>query len=404
LSASKNRATNTFLRSERKSLIRFLGVYTLLVMLLIALVGYFYFQSQEKLAFSAYRIKLMEYAADQIKRLHTLHDRFPEQSVYPRDRRFESAIYDLEYVRIFSTLHQPSVNLEEEIYREGDRIHFVKILDNYYLGAKYLIIEVPEDTQWRKAACRTIGWYGLAALGLLGLVGVYLAQLFVRPMRHTIGLLDQFIKDTTHELNTPLSAILANIETMDQTDLSPANAKRLRRINIAARTVSTLYEDLKFATLEQEKSTEDVPLDMRELVESRLEDFAILMESKKLMLERTLGASSLLADRRLIERVIDNLISNAVKYNRRGGTIRIRLDADHLVVEDTGIGIAREDLPRIFDRYTRFNESEGGFGIGLSIVRRICDHYGITIGVESVPGEGTTITLRWGTGELGVRN
>ena len=396
MSASKSRATNTFLRSERKSLIRFLGVYTLLVMLLIALVGYFYYQSQEKLAFSSYRIKLMEYAADQIKRLHTLHDHFPEESTYPRDRRFESAIYDLEYVPIFSTLHQPHVNLEEEIYRTGDRIQFVKILDNYYLGAKYVIIEVPEDSEWFAQTLRTIEGYGLGALVLLGLVGLYLARLFVRPMRHTIEVLDQFIKDTTHELNTPLSAILANIETMDQTELSPPNTKRLRRINIAARTVSTLYEDLKFATLEQKKATEDIPLDMRELVESRLEYFAILMESKKLTLQSDLAPSTLTADRRLIERVIDNLISNAVKYNRRGGTIRVTLTSTHLMVADSGIGIAPGDLPHIFDRYTRFNESEGGFGIGLSIVRRICDHYGITIELDSVLGEGTTITLHWG--------
>jgi len=395
LSASKNRATNTFLRSERKSLIRFLGVYTLLVMLLIALMGYFYYQSQEKLAFSSYRIKLMEYAADQIKRLHQLHDHFPEENTYPRDRRFESAIYDLEYVPIFSTLQQPHVRLEEEIYREGDRIQFVKILDNYYLGAKYVIIEVPEDTEWFVQTIRTIEGYGLAALVLLGLVGVYLAHLFIRPMRHTIEVLDQFIKDTTHELNTPLSAILANIESMDQSDLTPTNARRLRRINIAARTVSTLYEDLKFATLEQEKSTDDILIDMHELVESRLEYFAILMESKRLTLENNLAPSTLKADRRLIERVVDNLLSNAIKYNRRGGVIQVTLTQGRLMVQDTGTGIASDVLRHIFDRYTRFNESEGGFGIGLSIVKRICDHYGIIIDVESTPGEGTTITLRW---------
>ena len=79
-------------------------MYALLVLLLIGLVGYFYYQSQEKLAFSAYRLKLTEYAADQIRRLHILHDHFPAETTYPRDDRFESAIYDLEYVPIFSTL------------------------------------------------------------------------------------------------------------------------------------------------------------------------------------------------------------------------------------------------------------------------------------------------------------
>ncbi len=393
MSASKSRATNTFLRSERKSLFRFLGVYTLLVMLLIGLVGYFYYQSQEKLAFSAYRIKLMEYATDQAKRLHSLHDHFPELSTYPRDDRFESAIYDLEYVKIFSTLHESHINLEEEIYRVGDRIQFVKILDNYYLGAKYLIIEVPEDTEWFAATLRTIEGYGLGALLLLMLIGLYLARLFVRPMRHSILLLDQFIKDTTHELNTPLSAILANIESIDPEGISETNARRLGRINVAARTVSTLYEDLKFATLEQEKETEDTVLDMEVLVRSRLEFFEILMQSKKLTLETDIAPATLIADRRLIERVVDNLLSNAIKYNRRSGTIRVSLAPGRLEITDTGIGIAPEDLPHIFERYSRFNESEGGFGIGLSIVKRIVDHYGMQIEAISNEGEGTRFVL-----------
>jgi len=399
LSASKNRATNTFLRSERKSLFRFLGVYALLVMLLIGLVGYFYYQSQEKLAFSAYRIKLGEYAADQIKRLHTLHDHFPVQDTYPRDGRFESAIYDLEYVKIFSTLTEPRVDLEAEIYRVGDRIHFVKILDNYYLGAKYLIIEVPKDPEWFAATMRTIEGYGLGALVLLMLIGLYLARLFVRPMRHSILLLDQFIKDTTHELNTPLSAILANIESIDSAGISDANARRLGRINVAARTVSTLYEDLKFATLEQKKAAEDVVLDMDVLVRSRLEFFEILMQSKKLTLQTDIAPATLAADRRLIERVVDNLLSNAIKYNRRGGRIHVALAPGRLEVADTGIGIAPEVLPHIFERYARFNESEGGFGIGLSIVKRVVDHYGMQIEVYSQVGEGTRVVLKWTNNE-----
>ena len=396
MSASKSRDTSTFLRSERKSFYRFLALYALLVALLIGFVSRFYYQSQEKLAFSAYRIKLMEYATDQIRQLHYLHDHFPTTTIYPRDDRFESAIWDLEYHEIFSTLKRPRINFEEEIYRVGDRIHFVKILDNYYLGAKYLILEVPSDPLWSRQTWRSIWLYGGIAFGVLMAFGWFLARLFVRPMRHTIGVLDQFIRDTTHELNTPLSAILANIETMDQSSLTPQNAKRLRRINIAARTVSTLYEDLKFVTLEQEKETEAVAIDMAELVRSRLEYFGILMESKQLTLQTDLHPATLRADRRLIERVIDNLLSNAIKYNRRGGTIAVTLKPGKLSVSDTGVGIAPEALPHIFDRYSRFNESEGGFGIGLSIVRRICEHYGITIGVDSTVGEGTTITLRWG--------
>jgi two-component system OmpR family sensor kinase len=372
-----------------------LALYALLVVLLLSVVGYVYYQSQTKLAFSAYRIKLMEYAAEQTKRLRYVHDHFPSTSIYPRDDRFRSAIWDLEYHEIFSTLEAPHIRFEEEIYAIGDRIHFIKILDNYYLGAKYLIIEVPADTLWKHEAWKTMALYGGAGFGVLMVLGWFLARLFVRPMRRSILLLDQFIRDTTHELNTPLSAILANVESMNPATLDAANAKRLKRIDIAARTVSTLYEDLKFVTLESDRPSEDRCIDLAPLVRSRLEYFSVLLSSKNITVTPELHSATIPADPRLIERVVDNLLSNAIKYNRRGGTIRIETDRRTLRIRDTGIGIDPEVLPMIFERYARFNASEGGFGIGLSIVKRICDHYGIAIDVVSEVDRGTTITLHW---------
>jgi len=100
-------------------------------------------------------------------------------------------------------------------------------------------------------------------------------------------------------------------------------------------------------------------------------------------------------DRRKLTRVIDNLISNAIKYNKRNGTVGIKLREGFLVVWDTGIGMKEEKIPFMFDRYMRFNNSEGGFGVGLSIVKKILNEYHISIEVESKEGEGTRMVLRW---------
>jgi two-component system OmpR family sensor kinase len=104
---------------------------------------------------------------------------------------------------------------------------------------------------------------------------------------------------------------------------------------------------------------------------------------------------ALVIDKRKVTRVIDNLISNAIKYNQRGGTIGIELREGMLVVWDTGIGIEKEKIPFMFDRYMRFDESEGGFGIGLSIVKKILDEYHISIDVESEIKKGTRIIIKW---------
>jgi two-component system OmpR family sensor kinase len=292
-------------------------------------------------------------------------------------------------------IESQKIRFDEEIYLTEDKIHFIDRLDNYYLGTKYLIIEVDEDKAWRSEVWKRIIGYGSMALILFMLFGFYLAKLFVKPMRDSILLLDRFIKDTTHELNTPLSAILANIELMDTEIMIEKNKKKLNRINIAAKTVSTLYQDLTYLTLEHEKHNEDVEIAIRPLIKNRVEYFDILAKSKKIDFKLDLHHATILCDRKKFTRVIDNLLSNAIKYNKRGGAIKIILRERMLSIADTGIGIKTDRIPYMFDRYMRFNKSEGGFGVGLSIVKKILDEYKIDIKVYSKEGEGTKMVLRW---------
>jgi two-component system OmpR family sensor kinase len=362
----------------------------------LSLLALYYYESQKKLMLTTQRVTLAQYAYIQTKRLKVLHHFFPERDEYPRDPRFTSAIYDIELNRIFSLNNENNVHFDEEIYlTDNGYVHFVKGLDTYYLGTRYLVIEVKDDGLWQKSIWQDIFLYGSMAFLFFILFGLYLAKLFIKPMRDSIMLLDRFIKDTTHELNTPLSAILANIEMMDTRVMVEKNRKKLERINIAAKTVSTLYKDLTFLTLEQERKNDDTVLDLKGIIQDRVEYFSVLAKSKQITFELSLGHATLLMDRRKFERVIDNLISNAIKYNKRNGMIRIVLEQQRLIVEDTGIGISEEKIPLMFDRYLRFNQSEGGFGVGLSIVKKIIDEYGLKIMVVSKENQGTRIEITW---------
>jgi two-component system, OmpR family, sensor kinase len=363
---------------------------------MITLLSLFYYQSQEKLMLSDQRAMLTKYAYIQTKRLKVLHHFFDERTEYPRDSRFKSAIYDLEHMKIFSLLEDENVRFDdEEIYISNNHIHLVKMLDEFYLGTKYLIMEVEDDGVWIGETWKNIIGYGIFSFLFFMLFGLYLAKLFVKPMRDSIVLLDRFIKDTTHELNTPLSAMLANIEMMDTDVMVEKNKTKLARINIAAKTVSVLYKDLTYLTLEQEKENYDEEIEIKDLIYDRAEYFSILAQSKHLECNLDLEEAKITMDRRKFTRVIDNLISNAIKYNKRNGTVSIQLREGMLVIWDTGIGMNEEKIPFIFDRYMRFNDSEGGFGVGLSIVKNILDEYHISIEVESKEGEGTRMVLRW---------
>lgn len=230
---------------------------------------------------------------------------------------------------------------------------------------------------------------------LLLVVGYFLLQLLLRPMREAIALLDRFIKDTTHELNTPISAILSNIEMINTNNLDEKLAKKIKRIDIGARTVSNLYQDLTYLTLGHHVASHDEIIQMKDLVEERLEYFSLACESKRISVTHALEHTSLTIDRKKISKVLDNLLSNAIKYNRVGGALHVRLSQGCLEVQDTGRGIAKEKVSAMFDRYSRFDKSEGGFGIGLSIVSMIAQEYGLNIAIDSVEGKGTTVRVIW---------
>jgi two-component system OmpR family sensor kinase len=366
-----------------------------MISILIIFSALFYYQTEEKLFLAQQRATLTKYAYIQTKRLKVLHHYFYERKTYPRDERFKSAIYDIEFKKIFSLIDNEQIRFDEDIYMENNAIYFVKSLDVYFLGAKYLILEIKYDGMWRDEIWKTIIGYGLMAFVLFMLFGLYLAKLFLRPMRNSIMLLDRFIKDTTHELNTPLSAILANIEMMDTEVMVEKNRKKLTRINIAAKTVSTLYKDLTYLTLEQDKKNNDEEIIIKNEILDRVEYFDILAKSKNITMQHTLDNSVITMDKRKFVRVLDNLLSNAIKYNIRGGKIEIMLYKSELSIRDTGIGIAEEKIPFMFDRYMRFNNSEGGFGVGLSIVKKILDEYKIKIEVHSKVGVGTKMVLSW---------
>lgn len=392
----RSRVTNLLLANEKKSLYRFLILYIVMMIGIISLISIYYYQHQKQLMMLNKRVVLSDYASEQVRKIKSLHYLFPEQNVYPRDSRFVSAIYDLEYQKIFSLLKSNEINFDRELYMTKDKkIHFIKSFDDYYLGAKYLILEIDDDELWLHNTWQNIIIYGGFAILVFSIIGFFLLNLFLSPMKTSLNILDRFIKDTTHELNTPLSTILTNIEMIDLDTINENNRKKINRINIAAKTVSVLYNDLTYIALQSDIYKSSEKINIKSIIEERVEYFDILAKSKEISFELDLKDSFITVNRNKFIRVADNLISNAIKYNKRKGIIDIKLLENSLTIKDSGIGIESEKIQYIFDRYSRFNSSEGGFGIGLSIVKNIIDEYGMKIDVTSQINEGTSITITW---------
>jgi len=232
-------------------------------------------------------------------------------------------------------------------------------------------------------------------LAVLMIIAFYLSKTALAPLHAKITALNRFIKDSTHEINTPLSVILMSIETADKKSLSQRNLKRINNIETAAKTLSHIYEDLTYLSFGASRAAPKEELNFKEILSERLEFFAPFFAKRALDLRLNLKDALINANTYELKRAVDNLLSNAVKYTNSGGYVTVSLSKDELKISNSGEGLSKEQQDKIFERYTRFNEGQGGFGIGLNLVKRACENNAIVVTCESEPGKETTFTLRW---------
>jgi len=342
------------------------------------------------------RINLQNYSNEFIIRLKQLHINFDKSQVYPRDTRFKSAIYDSDKQLIFSTLKSSHVQLDNIVYTSNKTIHFIKEPESYYLGARYVILEIEDDLEWFSKIEQEILIFTSIGLIFMLFIGYWLLQLFIKPMRDAMHLLDRFIKDTTHELNTPISAIVANVEMIDTSNLDEKLARKIKRIDIGAKTVSNIYQDLTYLTLNHQIMSQNEYLDVGQILHQRVEYFTTLANVKHIAFKMNIKEDVILfIDVKKLSKLIDNLISNAIKYNKINGSIQITLSEKNFTIEDSGKGIKKEQLDLLYERYSRFDKSVGGFGIGLNIVSMICKEYNLNIHISSEISIGTKVDVSW---------
>jgi two-component system OmpR family sensor kinase len=302
-------------------------------------------------------------------------------------------MYDLDKEYIFGTLSSTHT-LDEAV--EEHTLHYVVKLEPYYLGAAYLLVQKPIDTDAIRQLQKQILFFMLVAGVFFTTLGYFLGRLFVAPMRDAIEQMNQFIQDTTHELNTPISTILTNVELIESFEQTPTHNRELTRIAIASKTLSRIYDDLTYLNLNHHYHREIQHLNLSTLLHERVLYFSQMAEAKLLNITLEIEEACMQnIDKNDALRLIDNLLSNAIKYNKTQGALHIVLTPEKLSIEDTGVGIKRKDLGKILQRFKRANSSEGGFGIGLHIVSQVCESYGFTLDIESVEHQGTKVVVVW---------
>jgi two-component system, OmpR family, sensor kinase len=380
-------------QSEKKTLYRFLGLYIFFTLVILALTTTLYYNLQKELYNQQKTITLNQYANDflvQLKELKSMDN-------YPKDGNFDTSLYDSNYNLIYSTLKNPKMQLADIDYNSNVIVRYIKDPYESFLNTQYLIVTIKEIKGWKNKLINEIIIYGGVFFIFMVIIGYFLLNLFLKPLKDMLHLLNRFIKDTTHELNTPVSTIRTNIEMLDHHNLEDEKLKKIiNRIDIGARTISNIYDDLTYLILNHKIKSHNEKTSLQEIIKERIEYFKILADAKKITFKLHLYQDTILViDRIKLSKLIDNIISNAIKYNKLKGDITITLEAHILTIQDSGKGIEKEHLHELFDRYSRFDTAVGGFGIGLNIVKMICDEYHIDIQFESKIKEYTKVTLQF---------
>lgn len=216
---------------------------------------------------------------------------------------------------------------------------------------------------------------------------------------------DTFFHATAHDLKNPLTGVLLYVQMLRSNPPQNQNelAEALNGIEGTARKMQRLISDiLDLAQMQVGNPMKFYEQPLQPILLKVMQNFDVLAREKniQLFLKMPDDPVRMAIDSHYFERMIDNLVSNAIKYTPPNGEVRVSLEADDAIlirVTDTGIGIPEEDLKHVFEAFYRVKKAshkkESGTGLGLSIVAAIAEEHGGTIDVESVEGEGTSFSV-----------
>ena len=372
----------------RKYALRYTGILAVLLMAPLVVYVLLLLQIDEA------KVKLaLEQQSKQILYAMQHYDNSERVFHFPRYKEYTAALYDEGYKEIFSTLDFTPNLFTEGFHHQGRHYYYLYPLPaGYYFGASYLLVAT-------KHTANNI--YYFAALVMITIVlalfffSFLLLRHFSKPFEELNTQLDNFIKDSMHEINTPLSIINLNADLFAN---KYGENKYLQRMKSASKTLATIYNDMDYLIKQGRVEHRVEEFNFSTFVQLRVDYFQEVAHLKQITL-----CSDIVPDiyhtfsRTKLQRIVDNTISNAIKYSHDSTKVEISLYREGEVicfrVKDEGVGIG--DVKQIFSRYYRENESKGGFGIGLNIVKQIIDEEQVELTVSSDLGKGSIFTYRF---------
>lgn len=381
-------------KDEQKALWRFLAIYVGTAFVLMSIIAFLYYNKEMASMQEKCTMEMKNIAMGIEKELmHAQMDNLP-YTFTPPQNAFKVALFDVQGNALHSTMpiEKPLSFFEKNTH--SAEIFYTQKLDHPMVGVAFIVVTGDEEDSAQKLKIQVmIALVMVVASLFVGIVGYFLSRLLLHPIKARIEKLNRFIKDSSHELNTPLSALMMSVSTLKNSNLD--NNRVINHISISAKLIAQIYNSLSFIAFHDIDEIYDETFDLSILVQESAKFYEEIACIRENTIHMELESVMVFMDKSRIQKVIHNLLSNAIKYSYPKSTIVIKLHHHLLSITDEGVGIAKEDQKNIFARFERRSTQVGGFGIGLDIVNSVCKEYGIKVWVKSKPLKGTTFFLQF---------
>jgi len=364
--------------------------YSMLIIFVVSIPAYFYVSVEKESYKQAQMQDLQHYAYGVEKSIYDFSRTNKHIFDFPRSLFYTSCLYGNNTKLLFATDEALCKSITANKNQDGLLSKVVLLSTNRLQADKLIII--------KRFSYNSIYTKAFIAALFLGAIIFFMTLFFIkislRPFEKANRYLNVFFNDAMHELKTPLGVMQLNLGFLRD----KGDSKVLQRIYNSMQSIILIYEDIEYHIKYTHVEYKAENLNFSHFLQNRINVFLDLAGIKNISIAEDIEDGLFLDINRIeIQRIIDNTISNAIKYSSKERQIEIRLykENSHIVfsVKDQGIGI--KDTQKIFERYAREDVIQGGFGIGLSIVKHICDKNGIKISVETQLEKGSLFSYKF---------
>ena len=365
---------------EKRSFYSFLALYIGSSTLFLLLSGFWYYTAQKNMLENSVYYKMQHYS-------DTIGGLIINAQMHGTTLQLPKLEEGYEYFLVKS---QEKQKYQSGYFQNQDANILVSSSPQEHLNVEYVVIKSNEYQnkisflQHRLIAVISFVFF------LIVVISWILSKLFMRPIHEKMVQIEQFIQDISHELNTPITALQMSSKRGLQKGVY--DEKILKNISISTKQLYSIYQSLVYLSFSSKK-VESQKIDLKNILEDVIEFYSELCFAKNIQISQHIESCFFKIDEQKARLLFSNLLSNAIKYSLPNKKITLTLTCKHFIIEDEGIGIAPQKLNKIFELYERGSQQAGGFGVGLSIVKQICDEAGIVIEVESKLNEGSKFLL-----------